>query len=132
MERHYEEEDKNLSACETIIMKAIWSVGEDVSIPDLLDILRTRFGKDYKRTTLVTFLYKLSDKGYAKTYRKGRLSYAYAVKTEEEYKAKRLQEETEFWYGGKPADLVAALSSATKLSKNDLDEIRSIIDALDD
>ena len=37
MESQYREEEKDLSACETLIMKAIWDKGEDISIQELLE-----------------------------------------------------------------------------------------------
>ena len=94
------ETERNLSACETIIMKAIWDMGEDISIPDLIVRLKEKHGKDYARTTVVTFLLKLSDKGFVRTYRKGKLSYAHAMKSEDEYRKKLLVEELEYWFRG--------------------------------
>ncbi len=128
MEQPFFEEEKNLSACETIIMKAIWDVKEDVSIPDLIELLRVKYGKDYARTTVVTFLLKLSSKGFVRTYRKGKISYAHAIKSEEEYKRKLLAEETDFWFQGSVTGLMSALCSERKLTKEEADEIRSILD----
>ena len=87
MEAIYDE-DRPLSTCEAIIMKAIWDKGEDISISELAEILRTRYGKDYKRTTIVTFILNLTAKGFARQYRAGRYAYVHAMKSEEEYKQK--------------------------------------------
>lgn len=70
MESQYREEEKDLSACETLIMKAIWDKGEDISIQELLETLKVKYGKDYKRTTLVTFILNLAAKGFARQYRR--------------------------------------------------------------
>ena len=48
MEAIYDE-DRPLSTCEAIIMKAIWDKGEDISISELAEILRTRYGKVQSR-----------------------------------------------------------------------------------
>ena len=127
MERFYEDE-KNLTASETTIMKAIWDEESDISIPDLIEKLRVVYGKDYARTTVGTFLLKLSEKGFVKTYRKGKISFAHAVKNEEEYKAKLLCEETDFWFKGSVSGLFSALCSERKLTKEEVCEIRSILD----
>lgn len=132
MNENFFEEERNLSACETTIMKAIWDVGEDVSIPDLIELLREKYGKDYARTTVVTFLLKLSDKGFVRTYRKGKLSYAHAMKSEDDYKKKLLSEEVDFWFQGNASNLVAALCGSGKLSKEKADKIRGILDEFDD
>lgn len=122
------EEDKGLSACETVIMKAIWDAEGDISIPDLIEVLRTEWGKDYARTTVTTFITKLMAKGYVATYRKGKLSYAHAVKSEEDYKKKLAVNDRDFWFGGKITNLISALCSDKKLTQNEADEIRKILD----
>ncbi|MBQ7919012.1 MAG: BlaI/MecI/CopY family transcriptional regulator [Lachnospiraceae bacterium] len=132
MNEKFFEEERNLSASETVIMKAIWDAKEDISIPDLIDKLREEYGKDYARTTVVTFLLKLSDKGFVRTYRKGKLSYAHIMKSEEDYKAKLLSEEADFWFEGQVPKMVSALVSRRELSKQDVAEIRSLLDGLDD
>ena len=122
------EEGKGLSACETVIMKAIWDAEGDISIPDLIEVLRTEWGKDYARTTVTTFITKLMAKGYVNTYRKGKLSYAHAVRSEEDYKTKLAANDRDFWFGGKITNLISALCSDKKLTQNEADEIRNILD----
>lgn len=121
-----------LSNCEALIMKAIWEAGKDISIPDLTTVLREKFGKDYKRTTVVTFLLRMSDKGYVHTYRAGRLSYAHALESQEDYKKELAQRETDFWFNGMASDYLASLSSGRELTDDDLSRIRSLLDGLDD
>lgn len=128
MKEQFFEEEKNLTISETIIMKAIWDEETDISIPDLIEKLRTQYGKDYARTTVVTFLLKLSAKGFVKTYRQGKLSFAHATKKEEEYKKKLLSDETDFWFQGSVPSLMSALCNERKLTKEDISEIRSILD----
>ncbi len=122
------EDAQGLSACETIIMKAIWDEGEDISIQDLIEVLKTKWGKDYARTTVVTFLLKLTAKGYVQTYRKGKNSYAHAIKSEEEYKTRLVAEDRDFWFGGKLSGLMSALCRERKLTQAEADEIRQILD----
>lgn len=132
MEKKEFNDCKNLSECESMIMKTIWDHGEDMSLSDLMEALRTRYEKDYARTTVSTFLLKLYDKGFARTYRKGRNTYICPIKTEEEYRQKLLQEEMDFWYQGRASNLVAALGNGNKISREDIKEIRRILDELDD
>lgn len=131
MNEQFFEEERNLSASETTIMKAVWDAGEDISIPDLIEVLRTDYGKDYARTTVVTFLLKLSDKGFVRTYRKGKLSYAHAMKSEADYRTKLLNEETDYWFDGNVSNLFSALCSTRKLTKEEIVEIRSLLDDMD-
>lgn len=132
MEAVFQEEERSLSACESLVMKAIWDKGEDISIPELAEVLRTKYNKDYKRTTIVTFVLNLSAKGFARQYRVGRYAYVHALKSEEEYKQKLLKEQMDFWYQGDAVKVVAALCEAKKMSQTELQKIRWILDDLDD
>lgn len=131
MEQDFLREDRNLSPCETIIMKAIWDAGEDIALMDLMAVLKEKYGKDYARTTIATFLLKLSDKDFVRTYRKGKASYAHAIRSEEEYKIKLMEEQTDFWYQGQPVAVMSALCKTGKMSREDIAEIRRMLDELD-
>ena len=124
-------EDCSLSTCETIIMKAIWDKVEDISITELAETLRTKYNKDYKRTTIVTFILNLSAKGFARQYRAGRYAYVHALKSEEEYKRKLLKDQTDFWYHGDAAKVVAAICSTANITQKEIETIRGILDDLD-
>lgn len=125
------DDDQDLTTCEAIIMKTVWDIGGDVLLMDLQRILKEKYGKDYSRTTVATFLLKLSNKGYVKTYKKGRNSFIRTVKSEEEYKKNLLKKQTEFWFSKSPAAMVSALCKCEKLTKSDIDEIRGVLDGLD-
>ena len=62
-----------LSTAETLIMKAIWdSNGKRISTCDLLLVLKEKYEKEYARTTVTTFIEKLSYKGFVKCRREGK------------------------------------------------------------
>lgn len=124
--------EKELSACESVIMKVVWDAKEDIQLQDLMEALRVQYGKDYARTTVATFLQRLSDKGFVTTYRKGRISYTHALRSEEEYKNKMLREETDFWFQGNASKLMSALCKTKKLTKDEVQQIKEILDGMDD
>ncbi|MCI5856990.1 MAG: BlaI/MecI/CopY family transcriptional regulator [Agathobacter sp.] len=123
---------REISGCETLIMKIVWDSKEDISTPDLIEALRVRFGKDYARTTVVTFLQRLAKKGFVKIYRKGRVAYVHALKSEKEYTTKFLNEAEDFWFEGDSSNLMAALCDTKKLSKEEIGRIRELLNGLDD
>lgn len=125
-------EERNLSSAESLVMKTIWDAEEDIAVPDLMTVLKVKYGKDYARTTVQTFLLKLSEKGFVRIYRKGKLSYVRAVKEEADYKARILREELDFWYHGNTTELIAGLFHAGKLTEKDREQIRRALDGLDD
>ena len=126
------EEGRDLTSCETLIMKTIWDEGGDISAIDLRKRLKERYGKDYSRTTLATFLIKMSDKGFVKNYREGRNAYVHAVKNEQEYKQELLEDTRQFWFAGKASDLMCTLFRQENISKEEIEEMRRRLDELDD
>ena len=81
-------------------MKEIWACLEDIAVPELIGNLNSKYNKGYARTTVTTFLTKLQAKGYVKTYRKGKLSFAHATVDEAWYRLFLLRELKNFWYEG--------------------------------
>ena len=112
---------KDLSACETVIMKVIWDAVDDIALQQLIVDLREQYGKDYARTTVVTFLGKMAEKGFISTYRVGKHSYVHALK-----------DETDFWFGGKPEDAMAAICNSRDISKDEIQKMRQLLDDMDD
>lgn len=131
MEQDFMKEDRSLSPCESVIMKAIWEAGEDIALLDLIQVLKEKYNKDYARTTVTTFLVKLSDKDYVRTYRKGKSSYIHPIRSLEEYKVKLIEEQTDIWYQGQPTQVMSALCKTGRLTKEDIKMIRGMIDGLD-
>lgn len=106
MEIEKQFEKSRLTACESIIMKEIWDYEEDYSIPELTETLRIKYNRDYARTTVVTFLLKLSDKRFVTTYRKGKYRYVHALKDKNEYVQKMISEELDFWFNGDKGNIM--------------------------
>ena len=104
-----------LSPCEALIMKLIWEAPQDIPVQELIDQLRDDYGKDYARTTVVTFVGKLKDKRFVDTYRKGKAAFIHPLRSEEEYRRQLLKEEADFWFNGKAVDMVASICESQKL-----------------
>ncbi|MCI8280919.1 MAG: BlaI/MecI/CopY family transcriptional regulator [Lachnospiraceae bacterium] len=127
-----QEKEKDLTACEALIMKAVWNSEEDISTVELQKNLKEGYGKEYALTTIRTFLTKLSDKGFIKNYRRGKNAFVHPLKSEEEYKEQQLKKQTDFWYSGRTSNLIcAAFKSADHITKEDADKIRGILDEWD-
>ena len=90
-----------LSPCEALIMKLIWEAPQDIPVQELIDQLRDDYGKDYARTTVVTFVGKLKDKRFVDTYRKG-----------------------------KAVDMVASICESQKLEDDEVKRIKKILNGL--
>ena len=118
---------KELTNCEKLIMKVVWEAKGDISTPDTIEQLKVRFGKEYARTTVVTFVQRLVEKGYVTTYRRGRVSYIRPVQSEEEYRNRMLQDTMNFWFDGDCTKMISALCSDSNLDAEEVEKIRQII-----
>ena len=127
----FEKKERNLSASETVIMKAIWDPEEDLSVPNLINLLNTKYGKEYAKTTVVTFLLHLSDKEFATTYRKGRYSYVHALKSEKEYRQKLMREALDFWYKNDIVEMITCMLHEKKISHEEIQKIQTELAKLD-
>lgn len=130
MSEEFFDEDKNLSEAETFIMKTIWDLGGDkgdIALGDLIEAINKDHQKDYARTTIATFLLKLSSKGFVRTYRKGKLSFIRVLKSETEYRNKLLQGHKKFWFNDSMADMVMAMCQSENLPAEKIDKIREVL-----
>lgn len=113
-----------LGESELVIMKALWQAGEPVNAPRINAAVA---GRGWKRTTVSTFLTRLTDKG-ALTCEKRDGQYYYApALSEEEYRRSRTGRLIADLYGGSARDLAAALFTEGNLSEEDVRELRAII-----
>lgn len=117
---------RELSACETLIMKIVWDYDGDIPLKDLMASLKEDYQKDYARTTVATFLTRLHNKGFIETYRKGRASFTHPLKDQDKYKEKLLKEDLQFWFDGNMEALLAALCKAENISEEDTKKICEI------
>ena len=119
-----------LSPCEALIMKLIWEAPQDIPVQELIDQLRDDYGKDYARTTVVTFVGKLKDKRFVDTYRRGKAAFIHPLRSEEEYRRQLLKEEADFWFNGKAVDMVASICESQKLEDDEIKRIKKILNGL--
>lgn len=117
-----------LSVCEALIMKQVWAFEGDIPVQTLITKLNEEYGKDYARTTVVTFISKLKNKKYVETYRIGKCAYVKAIKTEDEYRQQVVELNTDLWFGGKLSNLVASLFEGGKVSKEEADKIKKMLE----
>ncbi len=116
-----------LSTAETLIMKVIWDADRELSVQELMDLLQERYEKDYKRSTVMTFLVRLCDKEFIETQRRGKYAYIHALRSEEEYKAGVMEREVNFWYDGKISEMIDAMQKKQAISKEEAEKICKLL-----
>lgn len=102
--------NRELSACEMLIMKIVWDKGDNyLTTSELTKELFNRYGKNYARTTTVTMLQRMVEKGFVSTLRKGRVSYVVPQKDRDEYLRKYFKDAIDLWFDGDKKKLDALL-----------------------
>lgn len=113
---------EKISNAELEIMKILWREGVSVSSADLRrELIETR---DWEKSTVLTMLRRLTDKGVVKAEQRDVRYYLPNV-TEAEYNAAQTQGVVDRLYGGSAKSLVAALVSTGKINEADIDELKN-------
>ena len=109
---------EELTRLEERIMQCIWDYQGEVPFLDLIETVKEKLNKDYKRTSIRGYLFRLEEKGYIKVTKKGRKAYVQPLINEESYGKYQAEKR-----------LVSALGE--KLTKEDGEELRGILDDFD-
>lgn len=125
-------EERDLSASEARIMRVIWDAGGVIPLLEIMQRLKRDYGKDYSRNSVATFLLRMTDKGFVESYKKGRNAYIVALKNRDEYAYQQLSRDKEEWFARKTSNLMSALIKKNDITKEDIAEIRRMLDELDD
>ena len=110
---------------ELCVMKVIWSSSEPLSSRQIIDILEEE--KGWKRTTILTLLSRLAERGFLSTEKIKRYTYYTAMVNKDEY----LRFETELFFknihDSSLKSLITTLNSCNILCKEDTENIKNLI-----
>ena len=121
---------EELTRSQLLIMKCIWDYGQDIPYLELLEEIRRRYDPRYNRSTMVTFLLQLEEKGYVAREKQGR-GYLYtAVLTREEYLPVESRSALGRMFGGSAKNLVAAMAETNTLTDAEIDELADFLEQL--
>lgn len=121
---------KRLGDAELEIMLVIWNCAEPVTSTFILEQLRGR--RNWALSTLMTTLSRLSDKGFVYCDRSTRTNYYSALISEEDYKAQEGRSFLEKLYGNSVQNLVASLYNSRTISDYDLNELKQMIERIEE
>jgi len=116
---------KNLSIgeAELEIMKVIWKADKPLTS---LDIGKEVEERGWKKTTIATFLTRLSEKGALTSEKKGKLYYYTPLITEKEYKKSQTRNLISSLYNGSLKEFAVSLFTEEDFSEEDIKELRDI------
>ncbi|MDO4269793.1 MAG: BlaI/MecI/CopY family transcriptional regulator [Eubacteriales bacterium] len=116
---------KRLPDAELAVMQIIWKLAPPVTAADV----QQNAAKDWKATSVLTFLSRLCEKGFLKCEKEGRQNQYTPVVSREAYLQRESVGFVKRLCGGSVKNLVASLSDAGALSDGDIDELRAFLDA---
>lgn len=120
--------DFQLSDSERYIMQFFWEHGDMKT--DELGVLVAE--KEWKPTTLLTFLSRLTAKGMLRVHKQGKSNLYSAVVGRNEYTRMESQLFINEMYGGSTKNFVAAMVGNQLISKDELKELRAWLAAQED
>jgi len=117
---------RKLSPANLEIMKVVWDKGE-VSVNDVVDAINSKREDNIRRTTVQVQMNRLEEYGWL-THREEGRSYIYSA-VEEKQKTKRaiLEDIKNRVFGGSRAELVQCLLEDSKVSAEEIQELRELI-----
>lgn len=119
----------SISDSEAVVMEVLWSE-HPLAAEDVVARLSAR--SDWAEPTIKTLLNRLLKKGAVRAERDGRRYLYFPILTREAWVASQSESVLDRLFGGRVAPLVAHFSERGKLSQADIDELRRLVEELDD
>ncbi len=115
----------NIGEAELEIMKVIWRSKSPLTSVDIgLEVSE----RGWKKTTIATFLTRLTEKGALTAEKLGNLYYYSPAITEKEYKRSQIKNLVKTLYDGSAREFALSFFDEKMLSDKDIDELQAIFD----
>jgi BlaI family penicillinase repressor len=116
--------DIQITDAELEIMKVLWNERISLTSSDI----RSRLNKDWERTTVLTLLSRLSEKGAISVEKENR-SYRYkSLISKDEYGLSKTRSILDNLYNGSIKGMMAALCDSQGLTEQEIRELQEILD----
>lgn len=115
-----------LSASQFEIMNVVWDLNE-ASINQVMDVIKKNYKKNLSRSTIQVQMRRLEEKGWL-IHKKVSRTFVYKARwTRDQAQATIALEVTDCAFGGSSAALVKCLFDLNKISKEELQELRKLL-----
>lgn len=118
-----------ISEAESVVMEVLWTQAPQTAEEVIAAVAQAR---NWKEPTVKTLLNRLLNKGAIRAERDGRRYLYSPVLTREQWVQGESSSLLQRVFGGRVAPLVAHFSQHGALSKADVDELRRLIEGMDD
>ena len=114
---------KTITESEYEIMKILWKSKDALGLGEIMGAL----GDKWARNTVGTLLARLAEKGVIGVNKQGKSNFYYAIMKEKDYSMSETKSFLSKLYEGSIGNLVACLYENKELSKDEIDNLRKII-----
>ncbi len=118
-------EFKHLPDAELKVMQIVWSLSPPVTAVEV----QKNAKKEWKATSVLTFLSRLCEKGFLMCKKEGRQNFYTPLIDRETYLQNEGKSFVMRMYGGSVRNFVASLSDAGALTDEDISELRAFLDS---
>lgn len=115
----------SIGEAELEIMKVIWKATEPINSVTICQAVEKR---NWKRTTIATFLTRLTEKGALNAEKRGKLYYYTPNITAKEYRRMQTKKLLKSLYNDSVKEFAVALFEEEQLSDTEIQELRAIFD----
>ncbi len=120
---------KKLGDAELEIMLTVWAAREPVTSGFVSDALKGR--RDWALPAVVTSLNRLTEKGFLRCEKQGRVNLYSPLISERDYKAAESRGILTRLFGGSVSGLAAALYDGKAMGEKEIGELRAFLDELE-
>lgn len=118
---------ENVTECELLVLKVIWESDKELTLPQIISAVNTKFDKAWKPQTVSTFLSRLVHKNYLTMRRDGRNFMYGATMESNQFGSKVLSDFVDFWLDKNAAQLIPYLELTRKLTASEKEELRTYL-----
>ena len=115
-----------LSKAEAQVMNILWSISVEGSVTSA-EVMESYDEPRPAVTTVLTFLKRLTEKGFVKTEKQGKLLRFTPLVSREEYAARYMKDTKETFFGGSPISLISFFVQHEQMDDEQIRELFDII-----
>ena len=115
-----------LSKSEAQVMNILWSISVEDSVTSA-EVMESYDEPRPAVTTVLTFLKRLTEKGFVKTEKQGKLLRFTPLVSREEYAARYMKDAKDTFFGGSPVSLISFFVQQEQMDDEQIKELFDII-----
>lgn len=120
----------DITDCEMLVFRCIQEAKQSISLIQIMAILEEKYQKDWKRSTVCTFISHLIEKGYVEGRREGRTFYYTSAINDKKFREEQTKQFLNFWFEGSISEMLSAVLSIKRIPKKEsaalLEELKKL------